>query len=725
MIVFAQFLIFSAKIFSKSYLMLFPMPTIHDYEKQVYAAVLGKTIGVYLGRPFEGWKKTDLEKKWGQIDRYVHEDQNVPLVVADDDLSGTFTFVRALEDSGLYADTPPEFFGKMWLDYLIEGKTVLWWGGLGCSTEHTGYLRLKQGIPSPQSGSIELNGRVVAEQIGAQIFIDAFGMVAPGNPALAARLARMSASVAHDGESVNAAVVIAAMVSAAFVEKKMENVIAAGLAQIPKNSLIARMHREISQWVKKDADWQKTFARIEKKYGYDKYGGGCHVIPNHAVMVMAWLYAPNDFHRALTIVNTAGWDTDCNAGNVGSVMALIVGLDRICEKYDFRSPFADRLILPTADGSRVATDCLTEALHIARIGSKIMDWPKTKSPKNGAWHHFEMPGALHGYRTEEKNLSTSGVTTVENVTGHSRQGGRSMRVAFQVSAGRVGRISTQSLGRQEGGNTGSYFIMSVPKIYPGQTVTVSGEVGNISGNPRLRLFVRTLAEEKEYLHFSSPLLLTSGKSFTETFILPKFDGPAIADFGLQWESDEIATGEIFIDAVTIGGKPSFTFNPNQQEKVDFCGSIYDADFVRGSFSEDKSPMSYLEKNQGQGVMILGNTDWEDYTVSAPVKIHLASRAGIMARYKGLTRHLSLQLIPGGKARLILRHYDEETILDEKIFRWEFDEIHTLTLELIGPSIVGKIDGKPLLKGTDTILHSGGTGLVWTDGIIGFQELKIR
>jgi hypothetical protein len=26
-----------------------------DYAERVYAGVLGKIIGVYLGRPFEGW----------------------------------------------------------------------------------------------------------------------------------------------------------------------------------------------------------------------------------------------------------------------------------------------------------------------------------------------------------------------------------------------------------------------------------------------------------------------------------------------------------------------------------------------------------------------------------------------------------------------------------------------------------------------------------------------
>jgi hypothetical protein len=57
---------------------------------------------------------------------------------------------------------------------------------LGNSTEHTAYLRLKSGIEAPNSGSMGLNGKVVAEQIGSQIFIDGWGMVAPGDPELAA-----------------------------------------------------------------------------------------------------------------------------------------------------------------------------------------------------------------------------------------------------------------------------------------------------------------------------------------------------------------------------------------------------------------------------------------------------------------------------------------------------------------------------------------------------------
>ena len=374
-----------------------PLP---DYEKQVYAAVLGKTIGVYMGRPFEGWWKRSIEPKWGSIDRYVNEDVGKPLVVADDDISGTFTFVKALSDwAGDPRAVDPAFFGETWRNYLIEGRTILWWGGVSLSTEHTAWMRLKRGVPSPESGSMKRNGRIVAEQIGAQIFIDAFGMVAPGDPDLAERFADGAARVSHDGEAVLAAKVVARMVAAAFVEKDMEKVLDIGAATLPPDSLVAQVHRDVRAWAREDGDWRRTYDRIFAKYGYDKYGGNCHVIPNHAVMVMAWSYAGNDFFEAQRIVNTAGWDTDCNAANVGTVSALVAGLDHLCDRYDFRTPFADRLIIPTADGTDSVTDCLRVARRIAALGRRVMGWPAAHSP-SGPLHSFSQPGSLQGWMVE-------------------------------------------------------------------------------------------------------------------------------------------------------------------------------------------------------------------------------------------------------------------------------------------------------------------------------------
>jgi len=150
--------------------------------ERVYAGVLGKIIGVYLGRPFEGWHYEPIMEHLGEINYYMHERFGAPLIVPDDDISGTFVFLRALPDFGNSPDISAGQIGETWLNYLIEGRTVLWWGGLGNSTEHTAYLRLKSGIPAPMSGSIATNGKVVAEQIGSQSFIDGWGLVSPGDP---------------------------------------------------------------------------------------------------------------------------------------------------------------------------------------------------------------------------------------------------------------------------------------------------------------------------------------------------------------------------------------------------------------------------------------------------------------------------------------------------------------------------------------------------------------
>ncbi len=130
------------------------MPIPGDYAERVYAGVLGKIIGVYLGRPFEGWTYERIVSELGEIHYYVNERRDLPLknntlVVTDDDISGTFTFLRALPDYGNDPDLTPAQIGQTWLNYIIERRTILWWGGLGNSTEHTAYPASQGWDPGP------------------------------------------------------------------------------------------------------------------------------------------------------------------------------------------------------------------------------------------------------------------------------------------------------------------------------------------------------------------------------------------------------------------------------------------------------------------------------------------------------------------------------------------------------------------------------------------------
>lgn len=705
-----------------------------DYEKKVYTALSGKVIGVYMGRPIEGWTKERIQERFGFLTGYLHEEQNVPLVVADDDISGTLTFVRALEDSGLYEKTPDDFFGKTWLNYLLEGQTILWWGGFSLSTEHTAYLRLKQGIPSPRSGSAALNGKSVSEQIGAQIFIDCFGMVAPGKPKVAAALAKKAASVSHDGEAVYAAMVVAAMVSIAFEETCMERILDRAILEIPSDSLIAQVHREVREWVKLDSDWEKTWSRIQQKYGYQTYGGNCHVIPNHAIMVMAWAYAGDDFYKAMQIVNSAGWDTDCNAANVGSVSALAAGLERLNERYDFRSPYADRIQLPSADGTDCTADVLQQAWKIARIGRRLMGWPQIESPKNGVWQHFEMPGAFHGYQSDDSEFRTRENLTVQNVEAPaSFRGKRALSLQCSLSAGKIARAACPT-GLCQSGWT-AYQLTGTPTLYNGMTVSVRYLCRTCTKPVTMRLFVSRLVNSPDAVPakkltkvYSEPISLSEHSTpQVAEWRLQDCEGAAIFEFGFEFCGERPASAEILLDCVDYGGPACLAFGEilHAVSPREFPGWIADMDFIRGRFSDDRTELVHVGKNQGLGILVTGNRYWSNAVCSCEMKIHAADEAGFLLDYQGTQRFHAI-VFTKNSIRIIRFLYGESLLAETKYVVPE-DTMVSWKAERAGNTISISRDGQPVLSVNleNDVLQKGACGLFCRNGLIGFRNLAIR
>lgn len=107
---------------------------------------------------------------------------------------------------------------------------MFWWGGEDISTEHRAYVNLRKGISAPRSGSIEVNGTEMAEQIGGQIFIDSWGLLFPGEVEQAADYAEKAASVSHDGNGLYGARFMAACIAKAFDASSIDEIIAEGCA---------------------------------------------------------------------------------------------------------------------------------------------------------------------------------------------------------------------------------------------------------------------------------------------------------------------------------------------------------------------------------------------------------------------------------------------------------------------------------------------------------------
>lgn len=700
------------------------MPLPSDYAERVYAGVLGKIIGVYLGRPFEGWTYDRIMAELGEIHYYVHERLNAPLIVTDDDISGTFTFLRALPDYNNSRDLSPAQIGQTWLNYIIENRTILWWGGMSNSTEHTAYLRLKRGIPAPDSGSIALNGKTVAEQIGAQIFIDGWAMVAPGDPELAADLARRAASVSHDGEAIYGAQVIAAMEAQAFVEQDIDRLIDTGMAVIPADSVIYRLITDLREWHAQEPDWRKTRERIVAHYGYDTYGGNCHTVPNHALIIHALLYGAGDFQKSLMIVNTCGWDTDCNSGNLGCLLGIRNGLAALDNGPDWRGPVADRLYLPTADGGRAITDALTETFHIVTIGRALAgDAPVV--PKNGARFHFSLPGAVQGFQPEER-AETRGTLVVENVAGHSQHGQRALALRYrQLALGRAARAATATFIPLDAAKLAVYGLLSSPTLYEGQIVRAAVEADSTNSGPiTCRLYLRCYTADDELTLVGGPeTMLNPGDTHTFTWQIAELGSAPIAEIGLELTSQARADGTVYLDYLTWSGAPNVVFT-----RPEASGTMWRRAWVNGVDNfEARWPESFrIAQSHGTGLLTQGTREWTDYQVHADITPHMVATAGIGARVQGLQRYYALLLVAGGRVRLV-KMLDGEAVLAEEWIDWQAYETYNLRLQVVQNQIRGWVDDRLLFDVQDTnrVLDGGGIALICADGCVATDAVSVQ
>lgn len=688
-----------------------------DYVERVYAGVLGKIIGVYLGRPIEGWTYDKISAEVGEVDHYINEMRDMPLVVTDDDISGTFTFLRALPDHGNSPDLTPEDIGNSWLNYLINERTILWWGGVGNSTEHTAFIRLKEGVPAPASGSMALNGKTIAEQIGAQIFIDGWGMLFPGDPERAVDFARRAGSVSHDGEAIYGAQVIAAMLAQAFVESDLDALLDTAVAYIPTDSTIARVIRDVRAWhAAAPDDWRATLALIQANYGYDKFGGACHMVPNHALIIMALLYGGDDFRRAQMIINTSGWDTDCNAANVGAILGVKNGLAGIdSSDYDWRGPVADRLYLSTADGGRAISDAVIETYHVVNA-ARALAGADALAPKSGARFHFSLPGSVQGFESANSGVEVTNTSATES------NGALSIR--WSSDAGSPILAATPTFTPPEAIGMKGYKMVANPSLYSGQEVSAGvAAAGANGGSVDVALALTYYGPNDEVLTNIAPAVsLAPGASEILTWQVPDLSGLPVASIGLQITPENGAAGEVVLDWLTWEGAPSVTFT-----RPDGEGEQWREAWVDGvnHFQSRWWDSFRVSNNVGTGLISQGTADWRDYTAAADVALMLASQGGIAVRVGGMRRWYALVLCDDGKVRLV-KDREKVSVLAEDDFPVELDRYYRMELTVNGTTLTGSIDGKVVLEATDTVdpLTAGGVGLVVSDGTISTDAVTV-
>lgn len=670
----------------------------NQYFQKTYAGWLGKIIGIRMGSPIEGWTHEKIMETYGEIDYYKNEYNDY---AADDDSNGPAFFIRSLADFS--ADKKlitAEQMGDTWLNYVSSHRGFFWWGGYGISTEHTAYENLKSGITAPRSGSILQNGASVAEQIGGQIFVDSWGFVFPANPNLAADYAQKMVSVSHDGEGIVGGRFIAACVSAAYCASILSEILQIGLSAIPQTSQYAYVVNRVISFYENDTEknWKRCLSYIQQTFGYDKYPGNCHIIPNAAIIILSLVYGEGDFGKSMLICNTSGWDTDCNAGNVGSILGVFIGIERIEQKWI--DPIRDLLISSTVIGSLNIDTVSNTAMYFCTLGCKMANvgLPKTWAERvvqEGRIFHFDFQKSTQAFRTATDAVS------IENCDRAVIAGHRCLRITSDHAASM--KVFVKTYYSPNDLSDSRYDPSFTPILFPGQRVTaVLMNIGTKSVEGIIGAY-----DVRNNATYSTRLLLEPNSSRTIILHIPRIEGGLIRRFelavsSLSREPENLA---ILLDSVTLDGVPEYSIDFSK-ETIENYGFGHTglhkeiSQFTQNDGVWELDGQSLSGSCAREGEAYTGFYDTKDATVSCTIEPIIGYYHLLNFRVQGAARSYAFGFYGENTLALVKkrRTYGE---LETIPFQFEMNQSYRLSITLCGNRILASIDGSLLFDYCDT------------------------
>jgi len=321
------------------------------YYDKVYGGWLGQCAGNMFGLPHE--LKYDVEPGPEVPFKPDYTDG----ARSDDDTDIEYVYLHAVEEHGL--DLSYKEVAAEWMEHI---RAHIW-------VANARALELmRQGVLPPATGHPTNNDKAWFNLSG-QFSQELWGMISPGMPATAQRLADKFAHVVVYGESVMAAHYFCAMYAEAFFEDDVRRLVGRGLSALPENSEYRQAIADCVSWHDEyPDDWKAARKALHRKYR-GKWNPNSSVL-NGGACTLALLYGGGDFEKTILLGCSIGYDADCNAATVGGLLGVMKGARGLPKRWV--EPLKDTYRNVTRDNLPKEEKISSIARRIAAIGEKVI-----------------------------------------------------------------------------------------------------------------------------------------------------------------------------------------------------------------------------------------------------------------------------------------------------------------------------------------------------------------
>jgi hypothetical protein len=437
------------------------------------------------------------------------------------------------------------------------------------------------------------------------------------------------------------------------------------------------------------------------------------MIPNAGVCVLALLYGAGDFARTVEIATMCGWDTDCNAGNVGTIAGVFCGLPGIPARY--RDPINDAIILSGLPGSLNILDIPTFSRVLASIGYRLAG---EKVPQNiaaalirgdgerGLHFDFALPGSTHGMRVSDP----VGFSAVHrDLAGPTGTGRRALEFRFErLPREASGKLYYKPFYRRADFDDERYSPTFAPTARPGQRVRMRFTMERWEGE-RIAVagYVRDTFTGKD-IAATEPLFPEPGRAYVLEFAIPPVGGSQVDEVGLLVTGYSGAarrdSGRLLVDLLEIGGPARYAVDFAKQA-VEF-GCVTPFSHNRGCWTIEQGRMHLMTHEACASYT--GGHAVTDQRVNARVTPLAGESHLLVARAAGAMRGYAAGFDGTGRVA-ILRHDFGTTLLASHEFSWQHGRDYRLGLEAIGDRLVLSVDDRAILETRDATHAAGMVG----------------